>query len=174
MANEAKEVAGLLENMSEKEQSVVLEIVKELAANNSFRSIANQECVIKEIFVEAFSKIKLRNEALREIDELTGYFVKQLEPVRIYLFGSYANNTFREDSDFDFYIVVRDDENSLVDASSKAYKAIRGKSRHSIDIVVGKESSFESKKKVPSLENEVYKKGVLLYEAGSQIMEMAF
>ena len=38
-----------------------------------------------------------------EIEELTKHFVEQLLPVRIYLFGSYANNTYTEESDLDSY-----------------------------------------------------------------------
>ncbi len=38
-----------------------------------------------------------------EIRELTNHFVEQLLPVRIYLFGSFADSTYTEESDFDFY-----------------------------------------------------------------------
>lgn len=43
-----------------------------------------------------------------EIRELTNHFVEQLLPVQIYLFGSFADSTYTENSDFDFYIVVHD------------------------------------------------------------------
>lgn len=37
-----------------------------------------------------------------------------------------------------------------------------------VDIILGTQSRFEARKEVPSVENEVYRKGVLLYDAGSQ------
>ena len=40
-----------------------------------------------------------------EITALKDCFVQALDPVSVYLFGSYANGTPDEDSDFDFYIV---------------------------------------------------------------------
>ena len=36
-----------------------------------------------------------------------------------------------------------------------------------VDIVVGTVSRFEGRKEIPSIENEVYRKGVLLYDAGN-------
>ena len=35
-----------------------------------------------------------------------------------------------------------------------------------VDIVVGTISRFEARKEITSIENEVYRKGVLLYDAG--------
>ena len=43
-----------------------------------------------------------------EINELTNSFVKDLMPIRIYLFGSFAEGKQNADSDFDFYIIVDD------------------------------------------------------------------
>jgi predicted nucleotidyltransferase len=40
-----------------------------------------------------------------EIEELKNNFVNQLSPVKIYLFGSYANDTYTDESDLDFYII---------------------------------------------------------------------
>lgn len=37
-----------------------------------------------------------------EIEKLRECFVEQLLPIQIYLFGSYANNTFTNQSDLDF------------------------------------------------------------------------
>ena len=46
---------------------------------------------------------------MNEIEKLKECFVEQLLPIRVYLFGSFANNTYTSESDLDFYIVVRDD-----------------------------------------------------------------
>lgn len=92
---------------------------------------------------------------IQEIEEIKSNFVEQLFPVRIYLFGSYADSTYREDSDLDFYIVVSDAVLDIAAETAKAYKSIRKVKRHSVDIVLGTKSRFESRKEIPSVENEV-------------------
>lgn len=104
---------------------------------------------------------------MNEIEELNKQFIEQLSPIKVYLFGSYANGTYTKDSDFDFYIVVRDEVTDLVGVTSQAYRAIRNVKQRSVDIIVGTESRFEQRKEFPSVENEVYQKGVLLYGAGN-------
>ena len=105
---------------------------------------------------------------ISEIEELKEQFVEQLLPIRIYLFGSYANNTYTDESDLDFYIIVSDGVSDLAAETTKAYKAIRRVKKHPVDIIVGTKSRFESRKEIPSVENEVYRKGVLLYDSGDE------
>lgn len=105
---------------------------------------------------------------MSEIEELTSHIVEQLLPLQIYLFGSYASNTFTKESDFDFYIIVPDTVSDIPAETTKAYKSIRRVKQRPVDIVVGTVSRFEARKEIPSIENEVYRKGVLLYDAASQ------
>ena len=105
---------------------------------------------------------------LQEIEEMKKHFVDQLLPMQIYLFGSFANETYTDESDIDFYIIVRDGVSDLAAETTKAYKAIRRIKQHPVDIVVGTKSRFDERKQIPSVENEVYRKGVLLYDAGSE------
>lgn len=105
---------------------------------------------------------------MNEIEKLKECFVEQLLPVQIYLFGSYANNSFTNDSDLDFYIVVRDDIVDISAETTRAYKAVRRVKQRPVDIVLGTRSRFEARKEIPSVENEVYRKGVLLYDAGNE------
>lgn len=107
---------------------------------------------------------------IHEITELTQRLIAQLLPVRIYLFGSFADHSFTEESDLDFYIIVQDSVLDIPAETMRAYKAIRGVKRRPVDIIVGTKSRFEERKEIPSVENEVYRKGVLLYEKGSQGM----
>lgn len=106
----------------------------------------------------------------QEIDEMKRYIVEYVLPVQIYLFGSYANGTYTEKSDLDFYIIVPDSVSDLPAETMKAYKAIRKIKQRPVDIVVGTKSRFEARKEIPSIENEVYREGVLLYDAGSERM----
>ena len=61
---------------------------------------------------------------LDEINELKERLVEQLSPVKIYLFGSYANGTNDEDSDFDFYIVVDDSHTDLIELTVCAFLSL--------------------------------------------------
>lgn len=100
-----------------------------------------------------------------EIYALKDCFVKALNPVSVYLFGSYASGTPDEDSDFDFYIVVDDSHTDTIDLMARAYSACSEIKQHPVDILVGTQSSFDARKSRPTIENEVYRKGVLLYDA---------
>ena len=102
---------------------------------------------------------------IAEINELKDCFVSQLSPLKIYLFGSYADGTYNEDSDFDFYIVVDDKQTDLLALMTRAYRAVRGIKKHPVDILIGTQSKFEERKLQPTIENEVFQKGVLLYGA---------
>ena len=85
-------------------------------------------------------------------------------PLKIYLFGSYANDTFREGSDYDFYLIVDDNAGNELDIAANAYLSICKIGRKiPVDILVGHHSTFEERRNKPTVENEVYKTGVLLY-----------
>ena len=99
-----------------------------------------------------------------EIEKLKDCIVVAVTPLRVYLFGSFATGTNGEESDYDFYVVVNDDVENIVDITTKAYRALRGLKKRPVDIVVGKKSSFDERKHWKlSLEREVADKGVLLY-----------
>ena len=98
-----------------------------------------------------------------EINQIRDRFIDRLSPLRIYLFGSFATGTADDGSDFDFYIVVKDGTDNLVDLTAEAYKSIRAVRSRAVDIVIGTESKFESRKNIAGIENEVMNKGVLLY-----------
>lgn len=101
---------------------------------------------------------------LQEIEELKKQFISQLMPSKIYLFGSFANGTYTEESDFDFYIIVGDGTKNLKDLTTQAYRSIRMIKKRPVDIIVQTESMFEDRKNIPSIEQEVMTNGVLLYE----------
>lgn len=84
-------------------------------------------------------------------------------PKRIYLFGSFAKDTYTEDSDYDFYVVVSDDAGDKIELSQKAYKSLRGVRKRPVDIVVGHETSFEKRAQENTLEKIVKNEGVLIY-----------
>ena len=104
-----------------------------------------------------------------EIMMLKDRFVSQLSPLKIYLFGSYAYGTPKPDSDYDFYIVVDNSRFNTHEEAMNAYRAIRHVRSKPVDILVGTDRSFEECKLdgMPTIENEVYRKGILLYDSAS-------
>ena len=98
----------------------------------------------------------------REILAISDQLVRVIEPQEIYLFGSYASNTNREDSDYDFYVVVEDGTNKLQQAQ-KAYAALRGMRNRPVDIVVGHRSEFNQAVSPNSIASVVKREGVRLY-----------
>lgn len=102
-----------------------------------------------------------------EIEELKNCFIKALNPLKIYLFGSFANGTATKDSDFDFYIVVDNNTKDLIDTTGKAYVSVSKVQKRPIDIIVGTPNKFNSRKNLPTVEKEVDIKGKLIYESNS-------
>ena len=98
-----------------------------------------------------------------EINLIKDAFIQHISPLRIYLFGSYAEGRQTEDSDFDFYIVVNNDTKNIADLTAQAYKSIRNIRTRAVDIIIGTEKRFEERRNMLSVENEVVRKGVLLY-----------
>lgn len=76
------------------------------------------------------------------IQAMTQCFIRQLDPVQIFLFGSFADGSYTDGSDHDFYIVINDRDN-VGEASDRAYKSIRYVQDRPVDIVVGTKSRFE-------------------------------
>ena len=99
----------------------------------------------------------------QEIEKIKDKIVSRLSPKKIYLFGSFANGSEKEDSDFDFYVIVKDGTENIVDLTAEAYRAIRDVRSRAVDIIINTESHFENRKFRIGIENEVMNKGVLLY-----------
>ena len=101
-----------------------------------------------------------------DIQTITRCFVEQCDPVKVFLFGSFADGTYSHDSDYDFYIVM-EDNSDLGDASNQAYKSIRYVGDRPVDIVLGTKTRFDLMSKSSDslyVEGEVGRKGVLLYD----------
>ena len=105
-------------------------------------------------------------EAAENILEMAERFVEAVDPLKIYLFGSFAKGTYTDESDYDFFIVV-DDERNLSKTTDDAYRSVRHLKRRPVDIVVRANSGFQ--KNGPSnhsllIDGEVWRSGVMLYE----------
>ncbi|MCL2087983.1 MAG: nucleotidyltransferase domain-containing protein [Oscillospiraceae bacterium] len=83
---------------------------------------------------------------------------------KLYLFGSYANGTPNENSDYDFYMVIPNDSIRPLDAINKAYMSMRGLKRRPVDILAGTADVFSRRAKGITLERKIAREGVVLYE----------
>ena len=72
-----------------------------------------------------------------EIIKIKDTIVNSVPVEKLYLFGSYANGTPNENSDYDFYMVVPNDGIRPIDAIGNAYLAMRGMKVKSVDILAG-------------------------------------
>jgi len=92
--------------------------------------------------------------------------IKSAIPVeRIYLFGSYANGSPNEDSDYDFYILIPDDGIKPLEAMREIrYSLIPINRKKPVDIIADYKSNFEARSKLNTMERVVVNEGVVLYE----------
>lgn len=100
----------------------------------------------------------------KEITSIAEKFRESLNPLGIYLFGSYARGDYNSKSDYDFYIIVPDENYDNIEQTNTAYCSLIGMKRKPVDIIVGNKSLFEQRKNINSIEKIVVKEGVLLYE----------
>ena len=98
-----------------------------------------------------------------EIDGIVKAIVRTVPVLEIYLFGSSANGTANEDSDYDFYVVIPDDGIHAREASWKIRKAIPKQTRP-VDMLVNTKNRFDKfKDTISFVEGEVVRTGVKLY-----------
>jgi predicted nucleotidyltransferase len=84
---------------------------------------------------------------------------------KIILFGSYAYGEPGDNSDYDFYIVLNDNEEDPHFTIANVYKCLRPfRRKRSIDILANHKNSFEKWNKMPTIEKTIADKGVVLYE----------
>ena len=81
-----------------------------------------------------------------EIRSIAERLQKSVNPQKIYLFGSFARNEEKADSDYDFYLVMSDSVTDKLAVSQKAYCSLRGLKRRSADIVIGSVSVLKREK----------------------------
>ena len=115
--------------------------------------------------IEGLSRIK-DEDSVSNIQEITRCFISKVNPLKVILFGSFANGTYTDESDYDFYLVI-DDGRSVGEVTDEAYNSIMYIKNRPVDILVGTNSRFERKgKSTHSLmvEGEVQRNGILLYD----------
>ena len=100
-----------------------------------------------------------------EINDIVKVILNAVPALEIYIFGSFANGTAREDSDYDFYVVIPDGIQPI-ETTWKITGSIPReiKRKRSIDMLVGTMSKFNKyRNALGFIEDEVVKTGVKLY-----------
>jgi predicted nucleotidyltransferase len=98
-----------------------------------------------------------------EIAGIVNTILSIVPALEIYLFGSVANGTAKEDSDYDFYVVLPDDGIRAREATWRIQSAIKNRSR-GIDMLVNTKSRFDKyKNSISFIESVIVRTGVKLY-----------
>ena len=116
------------------------------------------------IFGKKKSVIKMNEMQREEVNAIINSILSSVPALEIYLFGSFVNGMAREDSDYDFYIVIPDDSDLREREVTWAIRGAIPRQTRGIDMLVGTQSKFNRRKNyLYSIENEVIEKGVKLY-----------
>jgi predicted nucleotidyltransferase len=83
---------------------------------------------------------------------------------KIYLFGSYAYGTPREDSDYDFFVVLKDGTEKPIRVMQKIYEYMCDTHLVPVDVIAQYKTRFEWKSKQTTMERRIANEGVMLYE----------
>ena len=92
---------------------------------------------------------------------------------KIYLFGSHAYGTPNSSSDYDLCVVIPDNALRPAEANKQIRRALYPIQTTPLDVIVYRVSAFLQKQEYASLEREIAKKGVVLYERETPGQRMA-
>jgi len=84
---------------------------------------------------------------------------------KIILFGSHAYGEPRKDSDYDFFVVLKDDTEKPILVLQKIYRSLAKRTMiPSVDVLANYKSRFEWRSTQPTIERRIANDGVVLYE----------
>jgi predicted nucleotidyltransferase len=84
---------------------------------------------------------------------------------KIILFGSYAYGIPRDDSDYDVFVVLKDDTEKPILVLQNIYRGLaQNPDYKAVDILANYKSRFEVRSKLPTIEKTIAQKGIVLYD----------
>ena len=84
---------------------------------------------------------------------------------RIILFGSHAYGTPREDSDYDFFVILKDDSEKPILVLQRIYRSLAKRPMLTpVDVLANYKSRFEWRSTQPTIERRIANDGMVLYE----------
>ena len=105
----------------------------------------------------------MTEEIKHELEIIINTIIAHTKVVAVYLFGSYACGNPHENSDLDIYAVIPDSDIDTLVLGGKIQTALYKKITMPLDLLIGKQSSFERRKKMLTLENTIEQQGVKFY-----------
>jgi predicted nucleotidyltransferase len=102
-------------------------------------------------------------EVKQKLELITDAVRANVQPVAIYLFGSYAYGQPTADSDLDIFVVVPDTNEDTFDLGVKIRHDLRPNFNFPLDLLITKQSSFDRRKNRLTFENTIFEEGILLY-----------
>ena len=120
------------------------------------------------LFLYASNMNMIREDILsnNEIMAVKDIILNTVDCEKIYLFGSYACNTQQHDSDYDLYVVLKNNDENSVFAEQSIYRNLSKRTgRHtSVDVLAESANRFNDLCALPTLERKIAREGVLLYD----------
>jgi predicted nucleotidyltransferase len=84
---------------------------------------------------------------------------------KIILFGSHAYGTPRQESDYDFFVVLKDESEKPILVLQKIYRSLaRRPMLTPVEVLANYKSRFEWRSTQPTIERKIANTGVVLYE----------
>ena len=84
---------------------------------------------------------------------------------KIILFGSHAYGTPKEDSDYDVFVVLKDNAEKPILVLQDIYKRLAQNPNYkSVDVLANYKRRFEGWSFLPTIERTIAQKGVILYD----------
>ena len=84
---------------------------------------------------------------------------------RIILFGSHAYGTPSEGSDYDVFVVLKDNSERPILVLQNIYKGLAQNPNYkSVDVLANYKSRFEIRSKLPTIERTIAQKGITIYD----------
>jgi len=85
---------------------------------------------------------------------------------KIFLFGSYIKNAQQINSDFDLYVVLKnEDENPILAEQNIYHNLSKREGRHTpVDILTEHKTKFNKLCILPTIERKIAREGVLIYD----------
>ena len=99
-----------------------------------------------------------------ELEKISDLIVNTVPVEQIYLFGSYAYGEPRKDSDFDLYVVLKDElQMRELDVSVKILNVIGQIKTKPVDIITTKKSKYLRLMTGPTMERKIAREGIKIY-----------
>jgi predicted nucleotidyltransferase len=108
--------------------------------------------------------LRTENVTPKLIKYIVNKIVREVQPAKIILFGSYARGDFDKGSDLDLFIVVEDDRESNRVIRRQVDELLWGR-RFPVDLLVRKKKDIEWNFRAKNpFYNDIFKEGKVLYE----------